>query len=60
MAKKYYMIFDGEKIEISKERAEQIKRLQFQIAKRENKSKPSFANRFKVKEETNELQKPYI
>ena len=52
MTKKYYMIFDGEKIEISKERAEQIKRLQFQIAKRENKSKPSFANRFKVEEET--------
>ena len=54
MGKKYYMIFDGEKIEISKERAEQIKRLQFQIAKRENKnnSKPGFANRFKVEEET--------
>ncbi len=52
MAKKYYMIFDGEKIEISKERAEQIKRLQFLIARRENKSKLSFANRYKVKEET--------
>ena len=52
MAKKYYMILDGEKIEISKERAEQIKRLHFLIARRENKSKPGFANRFKVEEET--------
>jgi len=54
MAKKYYMTLFGVKKEITKERAEQIKRLQFQIAKRENKnnSKPGFANRFKVEEET--------